>query len=82
MSQRLKLFIPSVFVIFIRSFLFYLLRGIILHVPYYGSIIAIDDIIASDNITALALKALLKYNRLSTIEIKNVYVYVYIIFCV
>ena len=52
---------------------------VILHVPYYGSIIAIDDIIASDNITALALKALLKYNRLSTIEIKNVYVYVYIL---
>jgi len=39
-------------------------------------IITIDDIIASDNIAALALKALLKYNQISTIEIKNIYVYI------
>ena len=68
-SQRLKLFIPSVFAIFICSFSSFLLRDIILHVPA----------VSSDNIAALALKALLEYNRISTIEIKNIYVYVYIL---
>ena len=41
-------------------------------------IIAMDGIIASDNIAAFALKALLEYNRISTIEIK-VYICVYIL---
>ena len=51
------------------------------HIIYMcrGSIIAIDDIIASDNIAALTLKALLEYNRINTIKIKNIYVYVYIL---
>jgi len=38
---------------------------------------AIDGIIASDNIAVLALKALLEYNRISTIEIK-IYIYIYV----
>ena len=43
------------------------------HIIYMcrGSIIAIDDIIASDNIAALTLKALLEYNRISIIKIKK-----------
>jgi len=51
-----------------------------LYSSYYitcaGNIIAIDSIITSDNIAALALKALLEYNRKST-EIKK-----YICICI
>jgi len=56
------------FAIFVCSFPSYLRHGIILN----------DSISASDNIAALALKALLEYNRISAIEIKNIYVYIYI----
>jgi len=57
------------FAIFVCSFPSYLRHGIILN----------DSISASDNIAALALKALLEYNRISAIEIKNIYIYIYIL---